>query len=54
MMTYFDCCGAPPPSKYERRYRSGEVTVEGDLEQLKGDSVQSDSLSVCQRADGVC
>ena len=28
------------------------VTVEGDLEQINGDSVRSDSLSVRQRADG--
>ena len=32
----------------------GGITVEGDLEQLDGDSVRSDSLSVRQRADGAC
>ena len=30
------------------------ITVEGYLEELNGDSVRSDSLSVRQRADGVC
>ena len=30
------------------------ATVKSDLEQLNGDSVQFDSLSVHQRADGVC
>ena len=32
----------------------GGITVEGDLEQRDGDSVRSESLSVRQRADGVC
>ena len=32
----------------------GGITVEGNLEQLNGDSVRSNSLSVRQRADGVC
>ena len=35
------------------RRRAGSP-FEGDLEQLNGDSVQSGSLSVRQRADGVC
>ena len=30
------------------------ITVEGDLDQLNGDFVRSDSLSVHQRADGAC
>ena len=32
----------------------GGITVEDDLEQLNGDYVRSDSLSVRQRADGIC
>ena len=32
----------------------GGIPVEGNLEQLNGDSVRSNSLSVRQRADGVC
>ena len=38
----------------EQSSAQGKITVEGDLEQLKGDSVRSDSLSVRQRADGTC
>ena len=30
------------------------ITVEGDFEQLNGDSVRSDNLSICQGVDGVC
>ena len=30
------------------------ITVEGGFDRLNGDSVRSDSLSVRQRADGVC
>ena len=47
----------PPPNTsddIEQSPAQGGITVEGDLEQLNGDSVRSDSLSVCQRADGVC
>ena len=32
----------------------GGITIEGNLEPLNGDSVRSDSLSVRQRAGGVC
>ena len=48
---------APPPNTnddIEQSPAQGGITVEGDLEQLKGDSVRSDSFSVRQRADGVC
>ena len=48
---------APPPNindDIEQSPAQGGITVEGDLEQLNGDSVWSDSLSVCQRADGAC
>ena len=38
----------------EQSPAQGGITVEGDLEQLNGDSVRSDSLSVRQRVDGVC
>ena len=64
------CGTPKPASTVQRRVRStkayalvrsieqspaqGGITVEGDLEQLKGDSVRSDSLFVRQRADGVC
>ena len=34
--------------------RACGITFEDDLEQLNGDSVRSDSLSVRQRADSVC
>ena len=47
----------PPPNTnddIEHSPAQGGITVEGDLEQLDGDSVRSDSLSVRQRADGVC
>ena len=58
MMAYFHCYATSPPSKYERRYQQypaqGGITVEGDFEEVDEDSVRSDSLSVCQRADGVC
>ena len=48
---------APPPNTnddIEQSPAQGGVTVEGDLEQLNGDSVRPDSLSVRQRAGGVC
>ena len=48
---------APPPNTnddIERSPAQGGITVEGDLEQLNRDFVRSDSLSVRQRADGVC
>ena len=59
MMTSFHCCGTSPlppntNGDIEQSPAQGGITVEGDLEQLNGDSVRSDSLSVCQRADGVC
>ena len=47
---------APPPNTnddIEHSPAQGGITVEGDLEQLNGDSVRSDSISVRQRADGV-
>ena len=47
----------PPPNTnddIEQSPTQGGITVESDLEQLNGDSVRSDSLSVRQRADGVC
>ena len=48
---------APPPNTnydFEQPPAQGGITVEGDLEQLNGDTVLPDSLSVRQRADGVC
>ena len=48
---------APPPNTnddIEQSPAQGGITVEGDLEQLNRDSIRSDSLSVRQRADGVC
>ena len=56
MMAYFHCyCGTfpPPPNTNDDIDQSpaqGGIAVEGDLhdlEQLNGDSVRSDSLSVC-------
>ena len=47
----------PPPNTnddIEQSPAQGGITVESDLEQLNGDSVRSDGLSVLQRADGVC
>ena len=47
----------PPPNTnddIEQSPAQGGITVEGDLEELNGDSVRSDSLSVCQRANDVC
>ena len=38
----------------EQSPTQGGITVEGNLKQLNGDSVWSDSLSVRQRASGVC
>ena len=59
MMASFHCCGTSPPhpttnDDIEQSPAQGGIAVEGDLEQLNGDSVWSDSLSVRQRADGVC
>ena len=60
MMASFHCCGTSPPpppntgDDIEHSPAKGGITVEGDLEQLNGDSVRSDSLSVRQRTDGVC
>ena len=48
---------ASPPNTnddIEQSPAQGGITVEGDLEQLNGDSVRFDSLSGRQRADGVC
>ena len=50
---------APRPPPYtngdtEQSPAQGGITVENDLEQLNGDSVRSNSLSVRQRAAGVC
>ena len=45
---------SPPPNtngEIEQFPAQGGITVEGDLEQLNGDSVRSDSLSVRQIAD---
>ena len=48
---------APPPPNtnddIDQSPAQGGITVEGDLEQLNGDSVRSDSLSVRLRTDGV-
>ena len=63
-MEHFDC-GIfpllrniiPPPNAnndVEQSLSQGGITVEGDLEQLNGSSIQSNSLSVSSRADGNC
>ena len=47
---------AAPPNTNEDIEQSpaqGGITYEGDFEELNGDSVRSDSLSVRQRVDGV-
>ena len=59
MMASFHCCGTSPPrpntnDDIEQSPAQGGIAVEGDLEQLDGDSVRSDSLSVRQKADDVC
>ena len=60
MMASFHCCGTsspPPPNTnddIEQSPAQGGITFEGDFEQLDGDPVRSDSLSIHQRADGVC
>ena len=59
MMASFHCCGTSPPrpntnDDIVQSPAQGGITVEGDLEQLNGDSVRSDSLSVRQRIDGAC
>ena len=38
----------------EQSPAQGGITIEGDLEQLNGDSVRCDSLCFRQRADGAC
>ena len=49
-MAFFNCCcGTSPPSPntnddIEQSPAQGGITVEGDLEQLNGGSVRSDSL----------
>ena len=58
-MASFYCCGTSPPPQntnddIEQSPAQGGITVEGCLEQFNGDSVRSNSLSVRQRADGVC
>ena len=58
-MAYFHCCGTSPPppntnDDIEQSPAQSGITVGGDLEQLNGDSVRSDSLIVRQRADGPC
>ena len=48
---------APPPNTnddVEQSPAQGGIIVEGDLEQLNGESVWSDNLFVRQRADGAC
>ena len=48
---------APPPNTNDDNEQSlaqGGITVEGDLEQLNRDYVRSDSLCICQQADGAC
>ena len=59
MMASFHCCSTSPPppntnDDIEQSPAQGGITVEGALEQLNGDSVRPDSLSVRQRADGAC
>ena len=57
MMASFHCCGTSPPLQIPTTISSSlrrRITVVGDLKQLNGDSVGSDSLSVRRRADGVC
>ena len=59
MMVSFPCCDTSPPppntnDNIEQSPAQGGITVEDDLEQLNGDSVRSDSLSVRQRSDGAC
>ena len=47
----------PPPNRnddVEKSPMQGGITVEVGIEQLNGDSVRSDSLSLRQRADGTC
>ena len=50
-MTHFHCCGTsnPPPNTnddIEQSPSQGGIVFEFDLEQLNGDFVRSDSLSV--------
>ena len=52
MMVYFHYCGTSPSppntnDNIEQSTSQGGITVEGDLEQLNGGSVRSDSISVC-------
>ena len=58
-MAYSHFCGAPRPlpntnDDIEQSPSQGEITIDGDLEQLNGDSVRSNSIFVCQQANGVC
>ena len=51
MMASFHCCGTSPyipntNDNIEQSPAQGGITVEGDVEQLNGDSVRSDSISV--------
>ena len=49
MMAYFYCYGTSPPNTndgIEQSPSPGAIIVEGGLEQLNGESVRSDSLSV--------
>ena len=46
-----------PPSTnddIEQSPSQGGITIEGKMEQVNGDFVRSDNLSVNQRADGAC
>ena len=48
-MTSFPCYGTPPPNitgDAEQYSSKGGITVKLDFEQLNGDSVRSESLSV--------
>ena len=51
-MVYFHCCDTSPPlpnkndDNIEQSPTQGVITIEGDPEQLNGDSVRSDILSV--------
>ena len=60
MMIFFHCSGTYPPpplninDDIKQSPSQGGLAVEGDFEQLNGDSVRSNSLSVHQQADGSC
>ena len=57
-MTYFHCCGTPPPPNtnddIEQSPSQRGIAVEGDLEQLNEDSARFDRLSLCQRVGDTC